>query len=363
MSLSSSPAATGQPSSRATGTPQPSGRSAYTGNAVSGGRAAPPSSETNRRRLIRSSRPPFAAARPYRIILPRATADALSERSPFSRSAGFRSLGKSEDHIDDIFPCFRIAQRCIEHCRYRCSRGLLRARLAPGGGGSLGRCGLPPGNGHRPPCSVASQGRQDDASQHHVPGEQRGRSGEDRGGHDGGRRHDRVVGGAAGRARRRYRSHDQGSARAAPAHRARRSPGRRGRRRQGSPASSCPCCRQLPRRARGPGLPRDGPGLPADRPDARPGLHELQPRPSLDRPGGRRQRRPQSHRLPDARPQLGDARRRPPEGFRSCHRVGAGTPRAGQQCLQLFHRSGRRRHRVHRRSRAGRRQLSRRHAR
>src|SRR5580704_3411211 len=40
MSLSSLAAATGQPSSRATGTPQPSGGSAYTGNAGSGASAA-----------------------------------------------------------------------------------------------------------------------------------------------------------------------------------------------------------------------------------------------------------------------------------------------------------------------------------
>jgi hypothetical protein len=47
LSLSSLTEATGQPSSRATGTPQPSGGSAYAGNVVSGVSAAPPRSETN----------------------------------------------------------------------------------------------------------------------------------------------------------------------------------------------------------------------------------------------------------------------------------------------------------------------------
>src|ERR1700723_91120 len=50
-SLSSLTEATGQPSSRAIGTPQPSGGSAYNGNAVSGASEAPPRSATNRRRI------------------------------------------------------------------------------------------------------------------------------------------------------------------------------------------------------------------------------------------------------------------------------------------------------------------------
>ncbi len=53
--LVSSAEATGHPSSRAAGTPQPSGGAACTGIAVSGARAAPPRSELNRRCLIRSS--------------------------------------------------------------------------------------------------------------------------------------------------------------------------------------------------------------------------------------------------------------------------------------------------------------------
>src|SRR3954465_11264120 len=55
MGLSSLTEAPGQPSSRATGIPQPSGRSACTGNAVSGDSAAPPRSEMNWRRLMRDS--------------------------------------------------------------------------------------------------------------------------------------------------------------------------------------------------------------------------------------------------------------------------------------------------------------------
>src|SRR3954471_498597 len=55
MSLSSVTEASGQPSSRATGIPQPSGISACTGNAVSGDSAAPPRSEMNWRRLMQGS--------------------------------------------------------------------------------------------------------------------------------------------------------------------------------------------------------------------------------------------------------------------------------------------------------------------
>ena len=88
----------------------------------------------------------------------------------------------------------------------------------------------------------------------------------------------------------------------------------RGRRtgRSGWPTS----CSTATRR-REPALPRAGARLRAGRPHPDHGVHELQPRPPQHRPRRRRQRRAQPHRLPDARPRLGDARRRPHEGRRA----------------------------------------------
>ena len=83
-------------------------------------------------------------------------------------------------------------------------------------------------------------------------------------------------------------------------------------------------------------------GFTPGRPHADHGLPELQQRPPQRGARRHRQRRAQPHRLPDARPRVGDARRRPHEGRGPSDRMGPRPPRPGQQRLQLFHRPVRR---------------------
>ena len=71
----------------------------------------------------------------------------------------------------------------------------------------------------------------------------------------------------------------------------------------------------------------------------------------------RRQRRAQPHRVPDARPRCGDARRRPHARRRLCRSMGPRPPRPRRQRLQLLRRPVRRGHRIHGRGPADRRQL------
>src|SRR5262245_4021472 len=88
MSLSSLTEATSQPSSRATGRPQPSGGSAYTGNAVSGASAAPPKSSINWRRLMRSFLVhTFCGRQMYQTILPTGL---LTRKQASPRPTGWR---------------------------------------------------------------------------------------------------------------------------------------------------------------------------------------------------------------------------------------------------------------------------------